>query len=168
MNPSYVRLQLAQEVAVPRFSSWIDLPELEPPAFVRWNEIVEAATEGGAWRGAAFCVYENNGWTIFEDETGHLGTKSAEDWLRLAADTPLVYAGYNDAVPYGVLVVVTSGEVARNFLDDEQDPAQNVNEGHLSFEDAHPITSWVEAASFVDSDDLAELPDFATLYIFRT
>ena len=126
------------------------------------------ATEGGAWRGAAFFVFESVGWTVFEDLTGYLGTKFVEDWLRLAAERPLVYAGHNDSVPYGTLIVVTNGEVMRNFLDDEQDPSHNVNEGHLEFEDAAPITTWVEAASFVDSDELAQLPDYGLLCIFRT
>jgi len=142
-----------------RFSAWLDLPEMEPPTVVRWGRAVDIATEGDVWRGAAFFVYENDGWAVFEDMTGHLGTKSTQDWLRLAAGDALVFAGYNDSVPYAELAVVLEGQVIREFRDDEQDPSQNVNEGCLGFGDIYPIQTWVEAASFVDGDDLAASPD---------
>ena len=71
MNPSYVRIQLAQETAILRFMSWINLPEIEPPIVVAWGKEVDLAAKGSQWRGAAFFVYENNGWTVFEDMTGY-------------------------------------------------------------------------------------------------
>ena len=153
---------------MPRFAIWLNLPELKPPMVVRSGRAVDVATEGNVWRGAAFFVFENDGWTVFEDMTGHLGTKSAQDWLRLAASDALVFAGYNDALPYAELVVVLDGQVVREFRDDEQDPSQNVNEGRLNFEDIYPIQNWVEAASFVDGDDLAASPDDGMLCMFRT
>ena len=152
---------------MPRFSAWLDLPELEPPRMVSCNTSVDTATEDGVRRVAAFFVYETDGWTVFEDMTGYLGTKSTHDWLRLAAQDALVFAGYNDAVPYAELIVVLHGQVVREFRDDEQDSSQNVNRGHLDFEGASPIYCWIDAASFVDGDDLAVLPEEGTLVMFR-
>ena len=152
---------------MPRFSAWLNLPELEPPRRVSWDRAVDTATEDGAWRGAAFYVHESDGWTVFEDMTGYLGTKSTHDWPRLAAQDALVFAGYNDAIPYAELIVVLHGQVVRDFRDDEQDPSQNVNKGRLDFEDASPIDCWAEAASFVDGDDLAVLPEQGVLAMFH-
>lgn len=168
MNPAYVRLQIVREVALARFAAWLDLPELEPPTVVHWSKAVAVATESGVWRGAAFFVFENDGWTVFEDITGHLGTKTTQDWLRLAAKDALVFAGYNDSIPYAQIVVINDGQIVREFLDDEQNPSQNVNGGRLGFEDIYPIQSWVEAASFVDGDDKSESQDYGMLWIFRT
>lgn len=168
MNPSYIRLQVVKEAALPRFSAWLGLPELEPPTVTRLSHAVDRAVDGSDWRGAAFFIYENEGWTIFEDMTGYLGDKTSPDWLRLAAQDNLVFAGYNDSIPYGVLVVIENREILRDFFDYELDPAQNVNKGRLDFEETHPIQNWAEAASFVDADDLAATPDDGTLWIFRT
>ena len=123
MNPSYVRLRVVQEAAMPRFSRWLALPELEPPSIVPMSDAVDKATDEDRWRGAAFFVYENEGWTIFEDLTGHLGTKSSEEWVALAGWDVLVFAGYNEAVPYAQLVEVMDGRIVREFLADEQDPS---------------------------------------------
>lgn len=152
---------------MPRFSVWLGLPELEPPRMVSWDKAVDTATVNGVWRGAAFFIYEGGGWTVFEDMTGYLGTKSTQDWLRLAAQDALVFAGYNDAIAYAELIVVLHGQVVREFRDDEQDPSQNVNKGRLDFEDASPIHRWVEVASFVDGDDLAVLPEQGVLAMFH-
>ena len=167
MNPSYVRLQVVQESALPLFSAWLDLPELEPPRMVSWDGALDAAIEDGDWRSTAFFLYESDGWTMFEYMTGYLGTKTTHDWLRLAAQDFLVFAGYNDAVPYAELIVVLHGQVVREFRDDEQDPSQNVNRGRLDFEGASPIDRWVEAAAFVDRDELAVLPEQGMLIMFH-
>lgn len=167
MNPSYVRLQVVRPAAMERFSAWLGLPEMEPPTVVHSSEAVDRAVTDGAWRGVSFLVFEHDDWTAFDDMTGILSTKTSADWLRLAADDRLVFAGYNDAVPCGQLVEVREGKIVRNFLDDQQDPTHNVNEGRLGFEGIYPINTWVEAASFVDGDDQAGSQDYGTLWIFR-
>ena len=167
MNPSYFRINLPIDESLTRFSQWIGLPELSPPTKVRLLRAVDAACENGVWRSlVAVYVYESSHWTVFEDFTGYLATFSAERWLELAGAHELVVAGYNDAVPYGQLIVVHDGRVVREFLDDEQDPRENVNRGRLAIESASPIDDWIAAASFVDEDEIAQSPDEGLLWLF--
>jgi hypothetical protein len=167
MNPSYVRIRLPMAEALPRFSEWIGLPPLGPPTPVQASQVVEAACEKGRWRSpVGVFVYESGGWTVFDDLTGHLASVSAERWSALAGADELVLAGYNDAVPYGQLIAVRAGRVTREFLDDRQDPRQNVNRGQLAVERRSPIKDWVGAASFVDSDEIASHPGTGLLWMF--
>ena len=99
-------------------------------------------------------AHEANGWTVFDDYTGYLGGLPAERWISLAGDDELVFAGYNDAIPYGQLIVVREGRIVREFLHDLQDPSNNVNHGRLELERSTLIDDWVDAAWFVDSDEL--------------
>jgi len=62
--------------------------------------------------------------------------------------------------------VVRAGKVIREFLDDRLDPRQNVNRGKLAFEKLTPIKDWIGAASFVDWDEIATLPDTGLLWMF--
>lgn len=157
MNPSYARIQLPLAKASARFARWIGLPELEPPRIVRGLEAVSAASAGGNWRApVAVFVHESAGWTVFDDLTGGLAGYSSERWAAFAHNDELVFAGYNDAVPYGQLIVVRDGVIVREFLDDEQDPSHNVNRGRLESEGSSPIQNWIHAARFVDDDDLSD------------
>jgi hypothetical protein len=45
--------------------------------------------------------------------------------------------------------------VVREFLHDAKDPAAGVDRGRLDFEDVKRIDSWIDVASFVDSDELS-------------
>jgi hypothetical protein len=167
MNPSYVRIRLPMADALTRFSHWIMLPELAPPKLVKSSKMCESACENGAWRSVvAVYIYESATWTVFEDLTGHLASFPADRWRELASRDELVFAGYNDVVPYGQLIVVRDGRVVREFLDDQQDPRQNVNRGQLAFENTSPINDWIAAASFVDDDEIAQLPDAGLLWLF--
>ena len=167
MCPSFARIRLPMDVALSRFSQWIGLPELEPPKKVRSSKSVDEACTNGVWRSVvAVYVYESKGWTVFDDLTGHLASFSAEQWRALAGNDELVFAGYNDTVPYGQLIVVQAGSVVREFLDDEQDPEQNVNRGRLPFEKTTPINDWIGATWFVDEDEVAQLPDEGLLWMF--
>jgi hypothetical protein len=176
MCPSYARIRLPQRESLSRFSQWIGLPELEPPRKVKSSKSVDDACKDGVWRSVvAVFVYESEGWTVFEDLTGHFATFSADRWLAFADRDELVVAGYNDTVPYGqygflhessVLIVVQGGSVVREFLDDHQDPRQNVNRGRLPSEKTSPIEDWISAASFVDADDIVHLPDEGLLWMF--
>jgi hypothetical protein len=165
---AYVRIPAPLPRALERFAAWIALPELEPPRRCRSRDAFDVACIGDEWRGLAVFAHEANGWTVFDDFTGYLGTLPAERWIGLAGDDELVFAGYNDAIPYGQLIVVREGRVVREFLQDVQDPSHDVNRGRLDLERAVPIDDWVDAARFVDSDELADLgADEGTLLLYR-
>ena len=167
MCPSYARIRLPIAQALTRFSNWIGLPALGPPKDLKWNKINDVACEGGAWRSlVAVFIYESREWTVFADQTGYLSSISPDRWRALAGSDELIFAGYNDAVPCGELIVVRSGRVIREFLDDKQDPSNNVDRGQLAFENEAPITDWVGAASFVDSDEIVSYPESGLLWMF--
>lgn len=164
---AYARLPLPLDVALQRFAEWIALPELEPPRRVSSRRSVDEACTDGEWRGVAVFAHEARGWTVFEDYTGYLGLLPAARWIALAGRDELVFAGYNEAAPYGQLIVVRHGRVVREFLHDVQDPSQDVNRGRLELERTEPIDDWVDAARFVDGDDLAdEGADEGTLLLY--
>jgi hypothetical protein len=73
--------------------------------------------------------------------------------VTLAESGDLVYAGYNDTIPYAQLIVVEKGRVARQFLDDEQDPSANVDLGRLPEETGKPFKDWIEAMGWVEEDE---------------
>lgn len=155
------------EDALARFSRWIGLPELAPPRMVKASNLVECATKDGAWQSVvAVCVYHCSDWSIFEDLTGHLATFSAEQFRKLAGQEDVVFAGYNDSVPYVQLIVVQRGIIVREFLDDRQDPRNNVNRGRIDIENESPINDWTDAALFVDEDNLVPYGDDGLLWMF--
>jgi hypothetical protein len=157
MCPSYLRIRLPLSAALARFDAWISLPQLAPARNVCASKAVEEACDAtGNWRGIALFVHESDGWTVFDDLTGYLASVPAVRWAELAAGDELIFAGYNDSVPYGQLIVIRNGSVVREFLEDLQDPGQNVNNGRLDIEQNLPIDNWIAAASFVDEDDLAD------------
>ena len=165
---AYVRIPAPLPRALERFAAWIVLPELEPPRRCRSRDAFDFACIDNEWRGVAVFAHEANGWSVFDDFTGYLGTLPAERWIDLAGDDELVFAGYNDAVPYGQLIVVREGRVVREFLHDLQDPSENVNRGRLELERATLIDEWADAAWFVDSDELADLgANEGTLLLYR-
>ena len=165
---AYARIPAPLPVALERFSAWIGLPELEPPRRMRSRDSFDVACVGNEWRGIAVFAHEANGWTVFDDYTGYLGMLPATRWVDLAGDDELVFAGYNDAIPFGQLIVVRERRVVREFLHDLQDPALNVNHGRLELERATLIDDWVDAAWFVDSDELADDGvDEGTLLLYR-
>ena len=167
MCPSYARIRLPLGEALSRFSQWIGLPELEPARKVKSSKSVDEACKDGDWRSVvAVFIYESAQWTVFEDLTGHFASLSADRWLAFAGRNELVVAGYNDAVPYGQLIVVQDGSVVREFLDDQQDPQENVNRGRLPSEKKSPIEDWISAASFVDDDEIVQMPDEGLLWMF--
>ena len=74
---------------------------------------------------------------MFEELSGGLETRSAEEWLKLADGGDLVYAGYNDAIGYGELVCVTGGKLVRQFLQYEQDPSADTDCRQATARGAH-------------------------------
>lgn len=169
MNPSYLRLRLPLATPIPRFGEWIGLPEFAPPRRVNAGDAVGEACDGsGTWHGVAVFVHEASGWSVFDDLTGYLASIPAARWVELARDDDLIFAGYNDSVPYGQLIAVQGGKVVRDFLEDLQVPRQNVNRGRLELEDVTPVNDWIAAASFVDDDDLADAEvGEGLLWLFR-
>lgn len=167
MNPSYARIRLPLAQAMARFSQWLNLAELEPPKKLEWRHVIDAACENGNWRSVvAVYIYESQGWAVFDDLTGHLASFSADQWRGLADNDELIFAGYNDSIPYGQLIVIRSGQVLREFLDNQQDPKQNINFGALDFEQKFPINNWITLAQFVDDDEVAALPEIGLLWMF--
>jgi len=154
MNPSYCRIRIPFDEALIRFAAWNQLPQvgpLVPTDAVKANRL--ACDDRGNWRGYAVFVSEVSGWTLFEDLSGALGGISASKWLEFAGQDELIVAGYNDAIPYGALVVVSGGCVIREFLEDLQSPEANVNIG-LTDLPGEPFGTWIDVAGFVDEDEL--------------
>ena len=143
--------------AMARFAKWLGyLPELAPPREVSLADSVDlACDDDDQWLGAALYIYENDGWTVFEDLSGHRGSIPADSWLSFAESDDFVFAGYNDAIEYGELIVIENGTVVREFLFDADDPDANVNRGVLAGNLIEPLKTWIEVAHFVDDDDLA-------------
>ena len=155
MNPSYFRIRVTKPGAMARFSRWRSSPELESPKEVALSDAVKlACDESGRWRGSALYLYENSGWTIFEDLSGGCSAIPASTWLGFAESDDFVFAGYNDAIGYGELIVIQNGAIVREFLYDSDNPEENVNRGQLAGSAIEPMTTWIQAARYVDDDDL--------------
>ena len=155
MNPSYCRIRLPKAVALQRFAVWQHLREVGPLVAAEITEANRLAVDdNGQWRGNAVFVSEVGEWTLFQDLSGALGGISGRSWAEFAGDAELVVAGYNDAVPYGELVIVRGGSVIREFLHDPSAPGANVNKG-VSGSKYEPFKTWASVAPFVDEDGLA-------------
>ena len=154
MNPSYARIRLPLADAMERFSKFVNSNELEPPREVSLSAAVtQSVDSNGNWLGGAKYVYHKDGWTVFEDLSGHLGACSANSWLDFAGDSEFVFAGYNDAISYGELIVIRDRSVLREFIHDAENPDENTDTG--SCPDVGTLKTWIEVARFVDDDDLA-------------
>jgi hypothetical protein len=153
MNPSSLRLRRPLKDAMARYAAWIGRPEVAPPREVSEDEALEQALDGEEWRGLAVYVFESGPWTVFSELSGGLAASSADDWLRLADGGDLVYEGFNDAIGYGELVLVERGRLVRHFLEDEEDPAANVNVGRLPDEAQDPLLHWPDVAKRVEEHE---------------
>jgi hypothetical protein len=154
MNPSYCRILVAKDAALHRFAQWNKLSQVGPLIPAKSGDAVRlACDEAGNWRGRAVFVLEIGKWTLFQDLFGALSAIPGVNWLGFARDNDLIFAGYNDAINYGELVVVSKGVVLREFLYDRDSPEANIDIGQL--DDPHePFETWVEVAGFVDDDRL--------------
>ena len=151
---SYVRLRLPLEQAMARYGRWIGMPEVAARRLVEEREAVDLALSDGEWMGLAVFVYAAGSWTVIEELSGGLAERPSESWLELADGGDMVYAGYNDTVPYAQLIVIERGKLVREFLQDEQDSSQNVNLGLLPEEAAKPLETWIDGARWVELDEL--------------
>lgn len=70
MNPSYFRIKDNLENAIKRLEKWNGQPIKERIQTDYSDAVDNSLNEDEEWKGACLYVYENNGWTIFEDLTG--------------------------------------------------------------------------------------------------
>jgi hypothetical protein len=169
MVSSYVRIRCPLDESLVRYGRWIGQPELEPRRLVAERESIDLALEDGDWLGLAVFVYASGPWTVFEELSGGLAQRSAESWLELAQGGDLVYAGYNDSVPYAQLLVIEQGRLIRQYLQDEQDSSEDVNVGRLPEEAREPFRDWVDAMGWIEADeDKLVRPRQGWLWIHRS
>lgn len=165
---SYVRLRCPLEEAMGRYGRWIGSPELGPPQLVREQDAIGLALAGEEWRGLAVFIYASRSWTVVEELSGGLGIRPVESWLQLAQEGDLVYAGYNDAVPYAQLIAIEQGQVIRQYLQDEQDPSEDIHVGRLPEEAHAPFEDWTDVMAWVEADEeTLDRPDQGWLWIHR-
>ena len=149
-----------------RYGRWIGAPEIEPPRLVPERDMIDLALEDDQWKGLAVFVYASGPWTVFEELSGGLGVRPAASWLELAQGGDLVYAGYNDTIPYAQVIVVEQGKLVRQFLQDEQDSSEDVDIGQLPEEAKQRFETWMDAMVWVEEDeDTLDRPDQGWLWI---
>jgi hypothetical protein len=166
MNPSYCRIHVPQAVALERFAAWQKLTQVGPLVLTDSIQAIRlACDERGMWRGNAVLVAEVGGWTLFSDLSGVLGDIPAERWREFAGSDDLVFAGYNDSIPYGEFVLIRGSRVVREFLDNPHHPKANRNFGSSDVE-GEPFESWVDVAGFVDADNLG-FSEAGLLWVWR-
>ena len=153
MVSSYVRIHCPLEDALARYGRWIGQPQLAPPRLVAERDKIDLALANGDWLGLAVFVYACDQWTVFEELSGGLAVRSAENWLELAQGDDLVYAGYNDTAPYAQLVMVEQGRLIRQYLQDEQDSSEDVDIGRLPEEAEKSFGDWIEVMEWVEADE---------------
>lgn len=149
MNPSYFRIKLSKEAAIQRLCAWSGTGVKESIETDYDNAVDVCLDENSQWKGACLYVYENEGWTVFEDLSGGYAAIPADSWQRFAQNDNLVVAGYNDAILYAEMIVITQGIVRKEFMEDMDAPEENVNIG----EEYTEIESWEDVAGFVDADE---------------
>jgi hypothetical protein len=165
-----LRIKAPLEEAMARYGRWIGRPEVEPPRLVGDREAIDLALENDEWRGLAVYIYASGDSTVFEEISGGLGARSADEWLKLADGGDLVYASFNDAIACGEMVCVGGGRLLRHFVQDEQDPSADTNVGKLPDEDDHPIAAWTDVAFWMESneDELFPGADKGWLWIHQS
>ena len=166
MVSTYIRMRCPLEQAMARYGRWVGTPELEPPKLVRDRDAIDLALVDGQWRGLAVFIFAADSWTVIEELSGGLAVRPAESWLELAEGGELVYAGYNNTVPYAQLIVVEQGRLVRQFLQDEQEPSEDVNVGRLADEAKQPFEGWLDVMAWIEEDETTfERPDEGWLWI---
>jgi hypothetical protein len=140
------------EEAMARYGRWIGLRELGPARLVAERDAVDLASPDGDWLGLAVLIYASGPWTVIEELSGGLAVRSPESWLELAQGGDLVYAGYNDTIPYAQVLMVQGGSLTRQYLQDEQDPSEDVDVGRLPEEESAAFGGWIDAMVWVEAD----------------
>lgn len=149
MNPSYFRIKTDLESAISRLERWNKKDFIERKQVEYSQAVDESLDENGQWKGSCLYAYENEGWSVFEDLSGFYTSIPAESWLSLASNSDLIVAGYNDAMPYGEMIVIREGEVLKEFWDY---PIEN---DLVNFGDGYPeIESWEDVIDFIEEDNI--------------
>lgn len=161
MNPSYFRIKLPESQAAERLCYWIDKTPKESIKSTFAQSVANSFDDQGQRKGSCLYVYENEGWTVFEDLTGDFLSVPAASWQSFAGQDELVAAGYNDSEQFGQLIVITDGVIQKEFLENLATPENNVNNGDKFKE----IKKWTDAAAFVDDDNIV-YSDMGTVMIF--
>jgi hypothetical protein len=152
--------------ALRRFAAWRHLTQVGPLVPAKIEDAVRLACDDrGKWLGNAVFVSHVGDWTLLQDLSGALGAIPGAVWQKLAENDELVFAGYNDAICYGELVVVSGGSLQREFFDDRNSPDEKVDFGVLSDNPHEPFKTWVNVASFVDGDKLA-FSEVGSLWVY--
>lgn len=161
MNPSYFRIKLNKEEAIKRLCDWNKANIKEQTETAYSNAVAVSIDENGQWKGSCLYVYEKENWTVFEDLSGGYSLIEAENWKNFAKDNSLVVAGYNDSEIYAELVIIENGIIRKNFVECDDMPEENVNEG-IEYEN---ICDWIDVVSFVEDDEFFCF-DSGTVIIF--
>ena len=165
---SYVRLRCTLAEGLDRYGRWIRTPEVSPRRLVEERDAIDLALANDEWLGLAVFVYASGSWTVIEELSGGLSERPVQSWLELADGGDLVYAGYNDAIPYAQLIVVERGRLVREFLQDEQDSSDDVNVGQLPEETGKPLETWGDGVRWVEQDEhKLTRPEQGWLWIHR-
>ena len=168
MVSSYLRMRCPVEEAMARYGRWIGQPELSPPRLVAERDAIDLAAPDEDWLGLAVFIYASGPWTVIEELSGGLALRPAESWLELAQGGDLVYAGYNDTVPYAQVVMVEGGRLIREYLQDEDDPSADVDLGALPEEAWESFGGWSDAMGWVEADEeKLDRPQQGWLWIHR-
>lgn len=136
-----------------RYGRWIGAAEVRAPRPVPERHAIDLALADGEWLGLAVFIYGSGPWTVIEELSGGLALRPADSWLELAQGGDLVYAGYNDTVPYAQVVMVEQGRLVRQYLQDEQDSSADVDIGQLPEEAKQRFQDWIDAMAWVEADE---------------
>jgi len=151
MNPSYFRIKLNMEKAVQRLCDWNGKKYRDRIETTLLNAVKVSLNENQQWKGETLYVYENDGWTVFEDLMGSYSWIDVEQWMKFAGKDEFVFAAYNDAMIYAEMIAMVDGVVTKRFLECTDFPEDDVNEG----DGIADINDWTDVAGFVDDDELA-------------
>jgi len=141
-----------------RYGRWIGSPEAGPPRLVQEREAIDLALADGEWIGLAVFIYASESWTVIDELSAGLAIRPVESWLQLAQEGDLVYAGYNDAVPYAQLIMIEQGRLIRQYLQDEQDSSEDIDVGRLPEEANEPFADWTAVMAWVEADEEKLVP----------
>lgn len=161
MNLSYFRIKTNAGEAIKRLCTWLASDYKEKIETNYGGAVKVSVNENGQWKGSCVYVYENDGWTVFEDLSGGFSFIEAAAWKEFAGKDPFVFAAYNDAMIYAEMIVITDGNVTKKFIECFDLPEENINEG----DGVTGIENWTDVAAFVDADDII-FSEEGTVYIF--
>lgn len=162
MNPAYFRIKLNKEDAIRRLCDWNGRMYKESIQTTYLKAVDVSTDQNGQWKGSCLYVYENNGWTVFEDLSGGYSFIEVDSWKRFAQMDEVLFAAYNDAMLYAEMIAITDGVVIKYFVEDFDMPEENVNEG----DGIADIEQWTDVANFMDQDEIYSMEDEGVVLIF--